>query len=160
MGDNNKNKKNKNGIKIITDKLKNSEYTFVDGSFANSTTNLSLNQGDDSNISRASNNIQDNDDEKSLKKYSDRFRKTDYLCLRPTRQQEFNLSKTIRLFMNNKDRLTSKILISEYTIETSLKINSDYDIYGCCFSSNSCILAVNAMTWSDSWATASSFILS
>ena len=82
MGDNNKNKKNKNGIKIITDKLKNSEYTFVDGSFANSTTNLSLNQGYDSNISRASNNIQDNDDENSLKKYSDRFKKTDYLCFK------------------------------------------------------------------------------
>jgi hypothetical protein len=30
MGGNNKNKKDKNEIKIITDKLKNSEYTFVD----------------------------------------------------------------------------------------------------------------------------------
>ena len=26
----------------------------------------------------------------------------------------------------------------------------DYDTYGCCFLSNSCILAVKAMTWSDS----------
>jgi hypothetical protein len=29
MGDNNKNKKNKNEIKIISDKLKNSEYTLL-----------------------------------------------------------------------------------------------------------------------------------
>ena len=36
----------------------------------------------------------------------------------------------------------------------------DYDTYGCCFLSNSCILAVKAMTWSDSCAIASSFILS
>jgi hypothetical protein len=80
MGDNNKNKKNKNEIKIITDKLKNSEYTFVDGSFANSTTNLPLNRGEDGEISRASNNNkQDNEDEKSLKRNSDRFKKTDYL---------------------------------------------------------------------------------
>ena len=80
MGDNNKNKKNKNEIKIITDKLKNSEYTFVDGSFANSTTNLPLNRGEDGDLSRAlNNNKQDNDDEKSVKRHSDRFKKTDYL---------------------------------------------------------------------------------
>ncbi len=80
MGDNNKIKKNKNEIKIITDKLKNSEYTFVDGSFANSTTNLPLNRGEDGDLSRISNNNkQDNDDEKSLKRHSDRFKKTDYL---------------------------------------------------------------------------------
>jgi phosphoenolpyruvate carboxylase len=80
MGDNNKNKKNKNEIKIITDKLKNSEYTFVDGSFANSTTNLPLNRGEDGDLSRASNNNkQDNDDEKSVKRHSNRFKKTDYL---------------------------------------------------------------------------------
>ncbi len=85
MGDNNKNKKIKNEIKIITDKLKKSEYTFVDGSFANSTTNLPLNRGEDGDLSRASNNNnnnnnkQDNDDEKSLKRHSNRFKKTDYL---------------------------------------------------------------------------------
>jgi hypothetical protein len=44
VGDNNKNKKNKNEIKIITDKLKNSEYTFVDGSLAKSSTTLPLNR--------------------------------------------------------------------------------------------------------------------
>jgi hypothetical protein len=77
--------KNKDGeVKIITDKLKNSEYTFVDGSFANSTTNLPLIRGEDDDLSRASNNNnnnnkQDNDDEKSLKRHSDRFKKTDYL---------------------------------------------------------------------------------
>ena len=82
MGDNNKNKKIKNEIKIITDKLKKSEYTFVDGSFANSTTNLPLNRGEDGDLSRTSNNNnnkQDNDDEKSVKRHSDRFKKTDYL---------------------------------------------------------------------------------
>jgi hypothetical protein len=83
MGDNNKNKKIKNEIKIITDRLKKSEYTFVDGSFANSTTNLPLNRGEDVDLSRISNNNnnnkQDNDDEKSLKRHSDRFKKTDYL---------------------------------------------------------------------------------
>jgi hypothetical protein len=87
MRDNNKNNKNKNEIKIITDKLKNSEYTFVDSSFANSTTNLPLNRGEDGDLSRASNNNnnnnnnnkQDNDDEKSVKRHSDRFKKTDYL---------------------------------------------------------------------------------
>ena len=85
MGDNNKNKKNKDEIKIITDKLKNSEYTFVDGSFANLTTNLPLNRCEDGDLSRISNNNnnnnnkQDNDDEKSLKRHSDRFKKTDYL---------------------------------------------------------------------------------
>ncbi len=80
MGDNNKNKKNKNEIKIITDKLKNSEYTFVYGSFANSTTNLPLNRGEDGDLSRAlNNNKQDNDDEKSVKRHSNRFKNTDYL---------------------------------------------------------------------------------
>jgi hypothetical protein len=79
MGDN-KNKKNKNEIKIIKDKLKNSEYTFVDGSFAKSTANLALNRGEDGDFSKAlNNNKQDNDDEKSLKRHSDRFKKTDYL---------------------------------------------------------------------------------
>ena len=80
MEDNNKNKKNKNDIKIMTDKLKNSEYTFVDGSLAKSTANLALNRGEDGDFPTASNNNkQDNDDEKSLKRHSDRFKKTDYL---------------------------------------------------------------------------------
>ena len=56
MGNNNKKKKNKNEIKIITDKLKNSEYTFVDKGLAKLTINLPLNQGEDGNLSRASNN--------------------------------------------------------------------------------------------------------
>ena len=90
MGDNNKNKKNKNEIKIITDKLKNSEYIFVDGSLAKSTANLALNRGEGGEISRASNNNkQDNDDEKSLKRNSDRFKKTDYL--------RFKANKAIRV---------------------------------------------------------------
>jgi len=80
MEDNNKNKKNKNDIKIMTDKLKNSEYTFVDGSLAKSTANLALNRGEDGDLSKASNNNkQDNEDEKPLKRNSDRFKKTDYL---------------------------------------------------------------------------------
>jgi hypothetical protein len=70
MGDNNENKKNKNEIKIISDKLKNSEYTFVDGSLAKSTANPVLNRGEDGDLSRALNiNKQDNDDEKSLKRH-------------------------------------------------------------------------------------------
>ena len=32
--------------------------------------------------------------------------------------------------------------------------NWDYDTYGCCLLSNSCILAAKSMTWSDSCAIA------
>ncbi len=76
-----KNKKNKKEIKIITDKSKNSEYTFVDVSLVKSMANPPLNQGEDDNLSGPSNknNKQDNDDEKSIKRYPDRFKKTDFL---------------------------------------------------------------------------------
>jgi hypothetical protein len=98
MGNKEKSKNKKDGeIRIITDKQKNSEYTFVDDGLTN---HLTLNH--------------------SIGGQS----------------------------------------ISKYTMKASLKIYSYYDTYGCCFRSNSCILAVSAMTWSDNCAIASSFILS
>ena len=43
------------------------------------------------------------------------------------------------------------VLISREKV-SCVVINGDYDTYGCCFRSNSCILAIKAMTWSDSYA--------
>jgi alpha-glucosidase (family GH31 glycosyl hydrolase) len=88
----NKKSKNKNGeMRIITDKPKNSEYTFVDESLSKQLLNPASNHSND-DLSGESKKREENDMGYSLRKHSDKLKKNsaDYL--------RFKTSKTTKAY--------------------------------------------------------------
>jgi hypothetical protein len=86
-------------IKIITDKPKTSEYTFIDDRLS-----LTSNHRDESEKRHEKNDIS-----YSIKRYSDKLKRdsTNYMRFKTNKITKPNLSKTILLFMNNSDSRSS-----------------------------------------------------